>query len=427
MLTATAASRSSIDLSWTVPDDKGTPITGYDIQRWDNTGDAWATGTNLLMDRTTVSVTEYTDSNGTVGLTPGTKYYYRIRALTGEGDEGAWSAEENRDGAASATTHGGAPGAIGTDDVDFTVTAVGGMNTDRLPGGINLGWNAPDDTGGSSITGYDVQIWDGSNQRWVDEATTTTTSYEDRGLARGATYYYRVRAKNSQGDGPWTDYELGMTPVAAPDAPVLTAMALGTDSIRLTWTTPAANGMDITDYNLQKWDSDTNAWFGTDLVGEAAVNLHVDTNVTAANAMSVGVLKPGTSYIYQVLAVNGAGSSAWSTLASATSVAAAPGRPLMFTAAPDGENAIDLSWLAPASDGGNAIIRYELERWNSGTSSWVTVTSAVPSNRTSYKVTGLTEGTRYIYRLRAINRAPTNNGIGLWSTMASASTDAADE
>ena len=82
---------------------------------------------------------------------------------------------------------------------------------------------------------------------------------------------------------------------------------------------------------------------------------------------------------------------------------------------------------APESDGGNDIIRYELERWNTGTSSWVTVTSAVPANRTAYKATGLTEGTRYIYRLRAVNRAPTNNGLGLWSTMASASTVAADE
>ena len=34
VLTATAASRTSIDLSWTVPDDNGTPITGYDIQQW---------------------------------------------------------------------------------------------------------------------------------------------------------------------------------------------------------------------------------------------------------------------------------------------------------------------------------------------------------------------------------------------------------
>ena len=57
----------------------------------------------------------------------------------------------------------------------------------------------------------------------------------------------------------------------------------------------------------------------------------------------------------------------------------------------------------------------------------MTVTSAVPANRTSYKVTGLTEGTRYVYRLRAVNRAPTNNGLGLWSTMASATTVAADE
>ena len=40
----------------------------------------------------------------------------------------------------------------------------------------------------------------------------------------------------------------------APDAPVLTATAIGTDAIRLTWTLPAANGHTIVGYVLQKWN-----------------------------------------------------------------------------------------------------------------------------------------------------------------------------
>ena len=34
VLTAESAGRSSIDLSWTVPNNNGTPITGYQIHRW---------------------------------------------------------------------------------------------------------------------------------------------------------------------------------------------------------------------------------------------------------------------------------------------------------------------------------------------------------------------------------------------------------
>ena len=36
VLTATAAGRTSIALSWTVPNDNGMPIVGYQVQRWDN-------------------------------------------------------------------------------------------------------------------------------------------------------------------------------------------------------------------------------------------------------------------------------------------------------------------------------------------------------------------------------------------------------
>ena len=237
------------------------PIVGYQLQRWNN---AWEGVDGVSGDRdengNTDTVTEDIDSD----LSPGTKYFYRIRALTGDNAGSDWSTETTR-GAASATTHGGAPGAVDNADNDadndFTLSAVPGLVADGIPGGINLTWVVPADTGGSNITGYDVQIWDGANQRWVDEATTTSRSYNDRGLARGATYYYRVRAKNSLGDGPWTPYKEEMTPNAVPSAPVLTATAIGTtDSIRLTWTVPAANGQAITNYVLEKWSAGANDW-----------------------------------------------------------------------------------------------------------------------------------------------------------------------
>ena len=111
-LTATAASRSSIDLSWTVPADNGTPITGYEIWQWNpdsdgnaDTDDGVWLETNLLTgDRVSQLVTEFTVS----ALQPGTKYYYRIRALTAGDVEGAWSAED-ADDAAPATTQGAVP------------------------------------------------------------------------------------------------------------------------------------------------------------------------------------------------------------------------------------------------------------------------------------------------------------------------------
>ena len=77
-LTATATGTSTIDLAWTAPNNNGTPITGYELQRWvpaaNNNAAAW--GENLFVG-TDRFVTQFTDTE----LSPGTKFYYRVRAL----------------------------------------------------------------------------------------------------------------------------------------------------------------------------------------------------------------------------------------------------------------------------------------------------------------------------------------------------------
>ena len=77
-----------------------------------------------------------------------------------------------------------------------------------------------------------------------------------------------------------------------------------------------------------------------------------------------------------------------------------------------------------AAPNGSAIIRYELQRWDTSTTNrrWVNVRNDLPSTRTSYKHPGLMADTSYVYRLRAVNRAADNGGLGLWSTIVFAST-----
>ena len=89
-------------------------------------------------------------------------------------------------------------------------------------------------------------------------------SYADEGLDGGTRYYYILRAKNSQGNGPWASYKSAETGEDDPDAPVLTATATGIMEIRLTWTVPNDNGMVITGYVLQRWNdaADTPTWTG---------------------------------------------------------------------------------------------------------------------------------------------------------------------
>ena len=144
------------------------------------------------------------------------------------------------------------------------------------------------------------------------------------------------------------------------------------------------------------------------------VTLHTDSDLAA-----------GTTYYYRILAVPSTESD-YSTVVSARTVEAAPSRPLNVTATADGETAIDIAWDAPMYNGGNAIVHYRIEMWNSSSKSWTRVTTLAAAH-TTYKHRGRTEATRYVYRVRAENRAPTDNGLGPWSTIASATTDAAEE
>ena len=99
-------------------------------------------------------------------------------------------------------------------------------------------------------------------------------------------------------------------------------------------------------------------------------------------------LEPGKTYFYHIQTVpTGDPTRDWSDVVSATTIADSPARPTL-TAEADGENAIDLTWTAPDS-GGNAIVRYELESWNTDDREWTPVTSALSATSTSYKHTGL--------------------------------------
>jgi uncharacterized repeat protein (TIGR02543 family) len=75
----------------------------------------------------------------------------------------------------------------------------------------------------------------------------------------------------------------------------------------------------------------------------------------------------------------------------------APSAPQNFTATP-GDGQVELRWSAPASNGGAAISRYEVSGDNGGT--WVTA-----ATNTSHTFTGLTNGTAYTFKVRAVNSA----------------------
>ncbi|MDQ1352162.1 MAG: hypothetical protein QG657_2468, partial [Acidobacteriota bacterium] len=167
-LTATAASCSQINLSWT---DNSGDETSFKIERstdGSNFSEIASVGAN---------VTTYSNT----GLTASTTYYYRVRAYNG----GGYSGYTNTANAATPACPTTPP------------TAPGNLAATATQTSIKLTWtdNSNNEDGfrvyrGTTSTNLTLRATVGAN----------VTTYTDTGLARRTTYYYKVCAYNSAGE-----------------------------------------------------------------------------------------------------------------------------------------------------------------------------------------------------------------------------------
>ena len=84
----------------------------------------------------------------------------------------------------------------------------------------------------------------------------------------------------------------------------------------------------------------------------------------------------------------------------------APGPPLNLDVSLHDTGALNVSWEAPASDGGSAVTGYKVQ-WKEADGSWDTpedLSEAVVTG-TAHTITGLTDGVEYTVRVKAVNEA----------------------
>jgi len=94
-----------------------------------------------------------------------------------------------------------------------------------------------------------------------------------------------------------------------------------------------------------------------------------------------------------------------SVAATGTAWAALAGAPTSLTATA-GNVQVALTWVAPASDGGQAISDYTVEYSADSGTSWTTVVGSA-STALSRTVSSLTNGTAYLFRVSAVNGSGT--------------------
>jgi hypothetical protein len=235
---------------------------------------------------------------------------------------------------------------------------------------------------------------------WVTlTANHTALTYSATGLTNGITYTFRVTSKSEAGEGGYTT--ASATPRTIPSAVrSLTAVPGASGQVRLSWLPPSSTGgAAVTDYVIQRLSNGT--W--------ATIN----DGVRTATSYTVGGLANGSRYWFRVLAKNVAGNSASSGAVSATP-RTFPSAVWSLTAVPGSSGQVRLTWRAPTSNGGASITDYVVQRAPYSSTRWVTVNDGVRT-ATTFTVGGLSNGTRYKFRVSAKNAA----GLGGSSNMAS--------
>jgi hypothetical protein len=358
-------------VNWTAPAQTGTsPISGYTVTVYSGTGTTVVKTVNAGAAARSIAVT---------GLTNGTAYTFTVAAKNASGT----GAESERSASVTPAALPGTPRSV-------TVTATEGSAT--------VSWRAPTNDGGSPITGYVITAYTGGTAVKSVTVPATPTTATISGLTNGTAYRFTVAAVTAAGTGAATDRSSAVTPAVQPGAPTIGTATPGNRSAVVTWTAPTEAG--------------TTAIIGyvvTVYTGTSTTPTRIVPAGRNATKVTVSGLTNGTAYSFTVAALTRSGIGT----ASDRSNTVTPAVPIVRPNAPAigavtaGNASATVTWRAPGQTGGAPITSYVVSVYQNGSRTALkTVTVNGTTTRTT--VTGLVNGTRYTFRVAAVNSAGTS-------------------
>ncbi len=357
-LTATAVSSNEVDLAWT---SQGF-LYGFNIQRAPDNGGSPGPWTQIA------TIGPETNFYADTGLTADIKYWFQVQAFDNCGSTSF--------GNLASATPLSAPVAPSS----LSATAVSESQ-------INLAWTNHSATA-SGILIERAPDASGSPGMWTQIASVASnaTAYSDTGLSPLTTYWYRIRAYNIGGDSAYSNLANATTQVlTAPSS--LQAAGDATNQILLFWTD---NSNYATGYAIER---------APDNGGSPGTFVQIATVATNSNSYADTGLPLKTTFWYRVRAFNATAYSAYSNVASGSTLPLPPLPPTNLAATTLSTAEILLSWV----DINNDELGFSIERApdNQGTPGWFAKIGTVRSNVTTYVDSGLTAGKKYWYRVRA--------------------------
>ena len=346
VVTVGTETETAVPVSWT---SAGDPAT-YTVSIAPNDGG----GAGALSGSTATSTTF-------TGLNPGTPYIVTVNASNAGGSSG---------GVGNATTEVADP-VIGT----FTATADGST-------AIDLAWAA---TSGGGTNSYTTAISPNEGTGGVSGSTATSARYT--GLTPGRAYTITLTATNAGGTD--TDTASATTAAVAASAPSNVSAALGgafDNFVTVTWDAPGNDGgSPILRYIVSLSNGQS-----------------ITVNDPGARSTTFETVDAGTAVTARVRAVTAAGDGANSAASNSVTTSNVPGPVTGLSAMWAGEsniNSINVSWTAPASNGGLAITGYVVDV----SPALENPIPVVAAGTTSLVIGGLEQGTSYTVMVRAQN------------------------
>ena len=386
-ITSVTHGDGELTVTWTAPTETGGADIEYFVVQWK---------LNTVSDWTSPLVQEDNTTNETVltypitSLTNGTTYDIRVRADNGvEADSYSWDEDEG--------TPSRKPDAP-------TITEITGGD-ERLV----VEWDEPDD-GGSTITEYTVQ-WRSGIQTFADAATDnrqatvttlTTLTHTIQRLTNETLYTVQVRARNENENGPWSAEDTG-TPVPNPSIGVISVKTKSQTGATLTVTIERSDiDNEQTVHLRHRVKSPPGAWQNATPQDTGAGSVDFDISDLTGNT------------VYKVEAWLAADTNdiAEYELTTSPVIPAAPN----ITSVTHGDQLLTFTWTAPTgqgSNGGADIERYVIQWKEFLTEGWANASEDATINETvlSHTIdTGLVNGTRYAFRVRADNSVQVEPG-----------------